>query len=702
MPEISFIINSTCEYSIVLPEDASLSQKLAAEELKNYIEESCGASLAIVTSNSNLPAKSIVLGHHNIAANEVKKTTIEELEDEGFCFKFSENHIIIFGSPVRGTLYGVYSFLEEFLGIKFLDPEFTVVPKVENVALPIIETIHKPSFDFRMVTYLKLLDPEYTAKVKCNMNPFAEPEQGGCYLLSTAHLTHTFYQLVSPKKYYEEHPEYFALVNGERVSNMGQLCLSNPAVAEIAAKNVLKWFDDDPRVMSMGVIQNDIFNYCECENCKAIENEHGGVHSAPIIKFCNMIAEKVKQKYPDQEKYIHTIAYTYSLEPPIGLDVHERVIVVPCDMYPDCADHAPIGQDPLTEEYLEIVKKWIAITENVLVWHYAVDFVHFLLPFPNFRALYENAKIYHDLGVKGILYQATTQLGVYGEFEEFRNWFSYKVLWNTDVEYEKIVNDFIEGYYGPAAQTIREYFNALQDLANQPGVKMHLYSGLEANYLDLSFVKKYQEKVLDALSLVKDNPEIALHVEKVLLSLDYAYLIFPVAFEAKLGKIATTDLSYRKDVFKRFEATVKKLVIGVVSESVPASAFLSRQRLLAEEQNILAIAEMAPTVVAMLKALFSKVKENLDDKNNFVPNDFIISALKGGFHPLELNNWMNEKQFGQWTTDADIWSRKFDLEKAEAMISPNPLETKKEDIPGAVFGMIKGLPNQKDSFESDK
>jgi hypothetical protein len=168
---------------------------------------------------------------------------------------------------------------------------------------------------------------------------------------------------VDPKKYYQEHPEYFALVNGKRVSNLGQLCLSNPDVIKIATENVLRWFKEDSRVHSMGVIQNDVNNYCECDACKALEQKYGNAHSAPIINLCNNIAQKLKDEYPDQPKYIHTIAYTYSLIPPKGLQVHDRVLVVVCDMYPDCADHKPIGQDPLTENYV----KYIIIYYNLII-----------------------------------------------------------------------------------------------------------------------------------------------------------------------------------------------------------------------------------------------------------------------------------------------------------------------------------------------
>ncbi|MBD3352105.1 MAG: DUF4838 domain-containing protein [Candidatus Lokiarchaeota archaeon] len=709
--KIELIKNKTTNFTIVLSDKASPSQKYAASELSRYIEESTGVKINIANLIEDLPKKSIILGDHPYITKNYPQIDFENLENEGYYFKFTEHRIIIAGSKIRGTLYGVYSFLEEFLNIRFYDPEYTIIPANEDIILPEISEERTPSLKYRIVTYLNLLDPEFTPTQKCNMNPFAEEELGGCYLLSTAHLTHTFYQLVNPKKYFKTHPEYFALVNGERISNMGQLCLSNPEVIKIATESVLRWFKEDPRVMSMGVIQNDVNNYCECAECKKLEQKYGGVHSAPIVNLCNQIGERLANEYPDQEKYIHTIAYTYSLEPPEDLEIHPRVIIVACDMYPDCADDKPIGTDSRTKKYLEYVREWARLADHMMIWHYAVDFVHPLLPFPNFKSLYENAKIYQEIGIEGILYQATTQLGVYGEFEEFRNWFCYKVLWNTNVEYRELVKDFIYGYYGTAADLIYEYFNNLQKLAKPKEVRMHLYSGLEAGYLKKPFVLNYQKKIEGVMKKLEteidNNTEkvteqtrlVLDHVEKVLFSLDYTYLIFPVEYEVALGKIKPKDFNYRKKVLKRFQSCVKKYRVGVLSENVGAKAFLERQKLICGENSILAIAELAPTIMGILNSLLKKVMNNLDDKQGFRPNDYITSALKAGFHPLELNSWMNEKQLVSWTRDADIWTRKLNEERVKSYVNPEIPHTTRKQLPSAVFGMIKGVPNQTEKFE---
>ena len=49
-------------YAIVVPADASPSQKYAAEELRDYTEKMTGVKLPIATDAAPLPAKAILIG----------------------------------------------------------------------------------------------------------------------------------------------------------------------------------------------------------------------------------------------------------------------------------------------------------------------------------------------------------------------------------------------------------------------------------------------------------------------------------------------------------------------------------------------------------------------------------------------------------------------------------------------------------------
>ena len=264
---IKFIDTHNSNFSVVLAEDHSKSQKFAAQQLIKFVKKTTRVEMSLKVS-TKVPKKAIILGDHPFIKENYPNIDFSHLGEEGYQWEFEENYIIIAGSKKRGTLYGVCSFLEEFLGVRFYDPEFFLIPKHESIELPEISKEKTPDFEYRMVTYINLLDPDFSFYQKVNMNPFAEDIHGGSAgKLSTGLMTHTFQKLVPWKKYYEDHPEYFALIDGERVGGpMSQLCLSNPDVVEIATKNVLKWFRQDPDLMSVGIVPNDVDGYCECKD----------------------------------------------------------------------------------------------------------------------------------------------------------------------------------------------------------------------------------------------------------------------------------------------------------------------------------------------------------------------------------------------------------------------------------------------------
>ena len=45
------------------------------------------------------------------------------------------HNLVIAGTAKVGTLYGVYRFLEETLGVRWYTPEFTKTPKVKNLEI---------------------------------------------------------------------------------------------------------------------------------------------------------------------------------------------------------------------------------------------------------------------------------------------------------------------------------------------------------------------------------------------------------------------------------------------------------------------------------------------------------------------------------------------------------------------------------------
>lgn len=92
---------------------------------------------------------------------------------------------------------------------------------------------------------------------------------------------HTFEKLLPPEEFGQTHPEYYALINGERKINIHP-CLSNPDVLKIMTERVLEKIKKDPTAKVFGVIQNDHASYCQCDKCKQIDEEEGS-HGGTVI-----------------------------------------------------------------------------------------------------------------------------------------------------------------------------------------------------------------------------------------------------------------------------------------------------------------------------------------------------------------------------------------------------------------------------------
>src|SRR5690606_874898 len=145
--------------------------------------------------------------------------------------KTDSARLIIAGGSEKGTLYGIYSFLEEYLGCRMYSASVKIVPKQKNITLGTINDTQVPVITFRDTHYRGTWDPEYTEWHKLDPEPDGGRPDWGMWV-------HPFNELVPPSTYYGQHPEYFALVKGKRIPT--QPCLSKPAVLEININNLRK------------------------------------------------------------------------------------------------------------------------------------------------------------------------------------------------------------------------------------------------------------------------------------------------------------------------------------------------------------------------------------------------------------------------------------------------------------------------------
>ena len=119
---MSLVHDGKSAYSIVLHGTASPSEENAALELQTRIKQCCHAELPILHAVPEGNTPMIVLGCGSVADALGVKPSPEALGEQGYVIRAVGPHLVIAGTAAAGTLYGVYDFVEEFLGVRWYAP----------------------------------------------------------------------------------------------------------------------------------------------------------------------------------------------------------------------------------------------------------------------------------------------------------------------------------------------------------------------------------------------------------------------------------------------------------------------------------------------------------------------------------------------------------------------------------------------------
>ena len=133
--------------------DAIPSERYAAEELQRILAEATGQRLEVV-QNVSRPANHIFVGPSEPMRTSPGGFDVKHFGPEDLRIVIYSGRIAIAGGRPRGTLYGVYTFLEDYLGVRFLTADHTHVPKVGGwrVVGP-VDRIYHPPLAFRWSYY---------------------------------------------------------------------------------------------------------------------------------------------------------------------------------------------------------------------------------------------------------------------------------------------------------------------------------------------------------------------------------------------------------------------------------------------------------------------------------------------------------------------------------------------------------------------
>ena len=503
--------------------DKNAPANYAAKELRYYLDRITSASLPLMSAEEPFEGPSILVG-------DAAELDVSACSEDGFRIEAEGQSVRIAGGK-RGVLYGAYDFLER-LGVRFFTPTAEKVPTDPALTVPPMSVKEEPAFEYRRHNYADIEQyPRFSAKRRFNGTASLQPRMGGS--LTYAHFVHSFDTLIPARVYGKDHPEYFALVDGKRVTTGGgrtQLCLTNPDVLSLMIEKTREWLKAHPGHRLMSLSQNDWGGNCQCENCRRVDEEEGSP-SGTLLRFVNAVAEALEPEFPDV--VFDTLAYVYSRPAPKLTRNRHNVCVRLCSIeccfchpFDACTDESRSVKRPdgTPSKFITDLEDWGRICDRVYIWDYTTCFAHYPTPHPNWRVLQPNVRSMRKNSVRGVFEQANGASRGGVDFNELRAYLISKLLWDPDCDLETHRREFMEYFYGPAAPYLDEYLNTLCDACEERGDHVGFNDNPLHGFLEEDMLDKYDALFDKAAEAVRGDPLRLWRVEKNRLSIRWVRL----------------------------------------------------------------------------------------------------------------------------------------------------------------------------------
>ncbi len=478
---------------IVVAKDAPKMVVFAASELQKYIEKISGAKLDI---SSEKPATGSVIYIGESATTRQLGLSLKGLNSDGYKMVSGKGWLVLFGresepsygmlNPLTqrwsyneqtgiskngetGSLFAVYRFLDNECGVRWFMPGDLgeVVPTAENITVGKINISKSPEFSYRTIFYNDFLEAGVDEALWYRRAGF-----GATYAVP---IIHSFLLL---HKYFETHPEYFAIIDGERDLNktcvgQGSLCLSEPGTLTAFVTEARKYFDENPGAYVFPVMPNDGWEkICECPRCQPkVDKSMGpeGMFSDYLWNFVTNVATELQKTHPG--KMVGCCAYEHYLKPPKSIaKLNPNVAVM------ICKSRYLYWHEKTKRDTNLFIQDWQKHAKTIYIWEYYLYAAGYDLSlrgvpvfFPSLMA--EDLKRLKGVS-RGEFVEAESWLGDLGEPARIHRtemttpnlYITGKLYWDTKLNPQKLMDDYCQRFYGAAAKPMRSFWRTAEQI----------------------------------------------------------------------------------------------------------------------------------------------------------------------------------------------------------------------------------------------
>ena len=475
--EISLVENGKSDYKIVIPAQATYVEGYAAEELRDFLEESTNCRLNIITDAGLVHDNSksyLSVGNTTLLKAQTDITIdYDTMGETGPSIHTKDRTVYMAGARDYGTLFSVYKFLEYEIAFEAFANDYVYYEPHASLPLYDFEYEYVPAVKGPVVLATETLGLKYNPNAiqeAARMYMYASGTggigfNGSLYAISS--WTHTTFVILPPATYQAEHPDWYG---------NDQLCYSNEEMTQEYIKRMITKLESSPNAIYAMIGGSDLRSSCDCADCSASYSKYGG-GGGIFVQFVNKVADGIKQWNPDRDITIYGLAYYAYEQPPVKQNedgsyspIDETVVCRPnvgmCYAPIDACYSHPFGEDACetNEVYTERFKGWAACTDHLSTYLYNQDYSDVLAYFNNWDSMVNSVPLLDEVGLD--YYISTGGKNVTNPFGALRYYLHSKALWNSSYETEELVNRFMTYYYKDAASYMKEFYEIIRQQAN--------------------------------------------------------------------------------------------------------------------------------------------------------------------------------------------------------------------------------------------
>jgi len=441
--------------------------------------------------------------------------------EDAFRIRTEGGGVVISAAAPMGLRFGFYELMER-LGCKFWAWDDEEIPLLKEVKVGPLGYSWKPPFRMH-----DLMNREALMK----NNDFVHKIRAVSPVEFTGN--HNIQPML--RKFAEANPkEVFPLVKVRdkvtkavtkevREFNNLHYCYTAPGIAEALAAELEKEV-----VMRKGDVKHFIYfagmgdwygGMCECERCQKIYDEETWTnpdgekrpgYTATLLMMINKAAEILEAKYPGIQ--VGTFAYMSLEAPPAKTVPRENVSIYVPRLRHSASSPANAGGN---RGFWLNLERWCQVAKGrVDVWEYGANYSNFIYPYPVLYTMAESIKAYHSIGLRGLMIQGNyASMG--GDAVVMNNWVWSRLMSDPSLDTDKLVQEFTDGYYGPAAPAVREYLKTLEATLKTPDAEpISEFSDALKTYLTPKVLESLAASIAEARKLVS-APEHAQYLPRV-------------------------------------------------------------------------------------------------------------------------------------------------------------------------------------------